>query len=174
MAKYIALLKGINVGGHVVKMDRLRDIFTATRFRNVETLIASGNVIFEATGAEEAMVAKIEKALKKELGYAVPAFIRTPAELTPIAATEESGEGTLSVGFLTTTPDPALSSRITALSTPDDDLEVKGREIYWLNRKKISDSKISYKLIEKTLGQQATFRNINTIRRLIGLIGVRS
>lgn len=169
MAKYIALLKGINVGGHVVKMDRLRDLFTAMRFRNVETLIASGNVIFEGTGAEDAMVAKIEKTLKKELGYDVPAFIRTPAELAPIAATEESGEGTLYVGFLTTSPDRALSSRIAALSTPDDDLEVKGREIYWLNRNKISDSKISYKLIEKTLGQQATFRNINTIRRLCGV-----
>ena len=47
MSRYIAFLKAINVGGHNVKMDQLRKIFESMQFKNVETFIASGNVIFE-------------------------------------------------------------------------------------------------------------------------------
>lgn len=47
MARYIAFLRSINVGGHVLKMDALRDLFTQLKFSNVETFIARGNVIFE-------------------------------------------------------------------------------------------------------------------------------
>jgi uncharacterized protein (DUF1697 family) len=166
MAKYIAFLTGINVGGHVVKMDRLREIFTALKFRNVETLIASGNVIFEAAGSADPLAAKIEKVLKKELGYDVPTFIRTPAELASIVARDMPSDGTMYVGFLATAPDAQPARKVAALSTPDDTLEVHGREVYWHVRAKISESKISYKLIEKTLGQQATFRNVSTVRRL--------
>jgi len=48
LAKYIAFLRAINVGGHTVKMDHLRSLFEALGFSNVETFIASGNVIFES------------------------------------------------------------------------------------------------------------------------------
>ncbi len=49
MPKYVALLRAINVGGHTVKMDHLRRLFEALGFTNVETFIASGNVIFDST-----------------------------------------------------------------------------------------------------------------------------
>lgn len=47
MSRYIALLRAINVGGHTVKMDRLRTLFAQVGLANVETFIASGNVIFD-------------------------------------------------------------------------------------------------------------------------------
>jgi len=48
MPRYVALLRGINLGGHTVKMDRLKKLFEELGLKNVETFIASGNVIFES------------------------------------------------------------------------------------------------------------------------------
>ena len=77
--RYVAFLRAINVGGHVVKMDRLRRIFESMRFRNVETFIASGNVIFEAAGNADVLERRIEKGLAVGAGLrggGVPAIGR--------------------------------------------------------------------------------------------------
>src|SRR3954469_1096146 len=77
--RYIAFLRGINVGGHRVKMDRLRDLFTALGFSNVATFIASGNVIFEAPATDVTeLEERIEAQLERSLGYEVEIFVRTP------------------------------------------------------------------------------------------------
>ena len=77
MHRHIAFLRAVNVGGHMVKMDRLRALFAELKFRNVETLIASGNVIFEATTADaEALEQRIERHLRTSLGYEVATFLR--------------------------------------------------------------------------------------------------
>ena len=87
MPTNVALLRAINVGGHTVKMDVLRQLFTALKFKIVETFIASGNVIFEsAPGDPDALARKIESHLHKALGYEVRTFIRTTEELQKIAA----------------------------------------------------------------------------------------
>src|SRR5271157_3382159 len=84
MTRYIALLRAINVGGHVVKMDALRGLFESLGFSNVETFIASGNVLFE-TNSNSNLEKKIESKLHTALGYDVATFIRTDAELKAIA-----------------------------------------------------------------------------------------
>jgi uncharacterized protein (DUF1697 family) len=82
MIKYYAFLRGINVGGRVVKMDALTEMFVSLKLKNVKTFIQSGNVIFESPEKEKKAVAgKIEKKLFKELGYEVPALLRTHEEL---------------------------------------------------------------------------------------------
>jgi uncharacterized protein (DUF1697 family) len=84
---YIALLRGINVGGHVVKMDRLRQLFEEVGLGNVRSYIQSGNVFFEAPEGDEVAVAKkIEAHLKDALGYDVPVILRTVEELDAIVA----------------------------------------------------------------------------------------
>src|SRR3979490_3406651 len=86
MQKYVALLRAINVGGHTVKMDHLRDLFKAIGFTNVETFIASGNVIFDSRSKNtQAVERKIEKHLQETLGYKVAAFVRATAELEGVA-----------------------------------------------------------------------------------------
>src|SRR5215831_8752107 len=86
MPKYVAFLRAINVGGRTVKMEELRRIFDAIGFSNVETFIASGNVIFDSKSkATRAIEQKIETALLKSLGYAVDTFVRAIPELTRIA-----------------------------------------------------------------------------------------
>ena len=161
--KYVAFLRAINVAGHgVVKMDALKRLFEKMGFSNVETFIASGNVIFDARSAT---AAKIEAALANALGFEVKTFLRTPADLARIAKTNDDG-GTLYVGFLAKTVTDEAKRRVKALSTANDDLRADGTEIYWLARTKFSDSKISGATIEKALGQPATLRNVNTVRKL--------
>jgi uncharacterized protein (DUF1697 family) len=84
---YIALLRGINVGGHTVKMERLRELFTELGFTDVRTYIQSGNVFFETAQTDrELLTQTIEQHLHQALGYQVPVFLRTIPELEQIVA----------------------------------------------------------------------------------------
>lgn len=83
--RYVAFLRAINVGKRTVKMDVLRALLQAMGFADVETFIASGNVIFTAPAQDRrALETRIEGELRKGLGYEVETFIRTPAELDAI------------------------------------------------------------------------------------------
>src|SRR5687768_9846940 len=100
MARYIALLRAINVGKHIVKMEKLRSLFEELGFENVETLIASGQVIFETSTSDTSKVeAKIERHLRSALGYDVVTFIRTPAQLRKVAKLARGDGRTLYVFF---------------------------------------------------------------------------
>jgi uncharacterized protein (DUF1697 family) len=170
--RYIAFLRAINVGGRVVKMDRLRALFESLRFGQVETFIASGNVLFDSRESDTASLErKIETRLAKELGYEVTTFLRTPAELTDLVsrlpfADRDMDGCTLSVAFLKEPPSAASTERVRLLRTEADDLLVRDRELYWLCRGRMSDSKIWRTPLEKVIGMPATFRNITTVRKL--------
>src|SRR5688500_13209576 len=85
--RYIAFLRGVNVGGaHAVRMEPLRAMLVALGLRDVETFIASGNVIFAAAGKAVSIERRIEACLERELGFAVPTFLRTTAEVAAVAA----------------------------------------------------------------------------------------
>lgn len=85
MTRYIALLRGINVGGHNVKMDRLRDLFSDLGLQNVRSYINSGNIFFDTDDVDrQKLTQKIESHLQQALGYAVPTFLRTTDELESI------------------------------------------------------------------------------------------
>jgi len=172
VTRYVAFLRAINVGGHVVKMDRLRALFEALPFSNVSTFIASGNVIFEAGGEGRAAEAAIEKTLEAALGYPVAAMVRAGAEVAAIVdyvdgETLDPGGGvTLYVGLLKTAPPRAVARVVAAMSNPVDVLRVHGRELYWQCRKSFSESTVAGPRLEKALHGPATFRNVNTVRRL--------
>ena len=178
--RYIAFLRAINVGGHIVRMDRLRGLFEALRFRNVETFIASGNVIFETASADEAkLTARIEKHLEKALGYPVRTFLRTNEELQAMSTYQPFGRNLLDgpvhglyVGMLHTSPERGAQRKLEALGTATDHFHIAGRELYWLVGTLISESKMSGATIEKALGTPATLRNITTIRRLARRLAV--
>ena len=173
MSKYIAFLRAINVGGHTVKMDVLRQLFESLGFSNVETFIASGNVIFEVkTGNTKALEKKIETCLYEALGYEVATFIRTDVEVAEIAKYKPFPQSqldtatALNVGFLADPLNDAARQKLMSLRTDIDDFHVHGREIYWLCKKKQSDSKISNAVIEKALGVKSTLRGVNTVDKL--------
>jgi uncharacterized protein (DUF1697 family) len=172
--RYVAFLRGINVGGHRVSMSDLADLFRGLKFANVATFIASGNVIFDAPAADApALEGKIEGHLERSLGYAVDTFLRTPAELAAVAAyspfASDGGEAAahaVHVGFLREALSKEAGKKLLALRTAVDDFEVAGREMYWRCRVRVSDSPVSWPVVAKTLGVTSTMRNVTTVRKL--------
>lgn len=169
MTKYIAFLRAINVGGHNVKMDELKKHFESLGFSNVETFIASGNVIFETSAKDTAKLEKkIESKLLETLKYEVITFLRTPGEVADIAQYKPfkaKGEA-LNVAFIAEPPDEATVKKLMTYKNEIDDFHVHGREVYWLCQIKQSESKFSNAAFEKIIGRRATFRGINTIQRM--------
>lgn len=174
MPRYIALLRAINVGGHTVKMDRLRALFEELNLTHVETFIASGNVIFDTRSTQPAALeTKITRHLSTALGYPVDTFLRTPAELEAIAAHQPFApedhahpDYYLYVLFLAQAPSPAAARQVVALSDSINDLAVLGRELYWLRRAKISDAAHPAPPFDKVLSTPGTLRNVTTVRKL--------
>jgi uncharacterized protein (DUF1697 family) len=169
---YVAFLRAINVGGHVVKMDALRDLFTAVGYANVKTVIASGNVIFEAKRSTKHQQT-IEAHLRAALGYEVKTFLRTPEELQRVAAAApfEMAEGdVLYVAFLENTPSADAGKRLLAFENPFDAFHDDGAEAYWLRRRKLGQSDYPANFLEKALGMKATVRNMNTVQKIAGMV----
>ena len=164
----------MNVGGRIVKMDRLRALLEDLGLTRVETFIASGNAIFSAPepGPERLEVA-IEKQLRDSLGFEVKTFVRTPEELGAVAAFEPFGaaagaaeDTALYVAFLAATPDAEAERRLMEHAGPFDELRVEGREVYWRTHRKMSDSAFSGAVLEKALRMPSTMRNVTTVRKL--------
>ncbi|HLG77625.1 MAG TPA: DUF1697 domain-containing protein [Ktedonobacteraceae bacterium] len=110
---YIALLRGINVGGHVVKMERLRELFAEIGLTRVRTYIQSGNVFFESAHPDRSILTRtIEHHLHQTLGYEVPVFLRTVPELEQIVASDP-------FQHLSVTPDMRLCVVFTSLLIPN-------------------------------------------------------
>jgi uncharacterized protein (DUF1697 family) len=174
MARYIAFLRAINVGGHTVKMNTLRRLFEELELRNVDTFIASGNVLFDAAARNvSALEGRIEAHLERELGYEVATFIRTPAQLESIGAYEPPAvrrggtSNALYVGFLKAAPSRETAAKVLTYQNDVDAFDFDQRELYWSCARTQSASTFSGALLERTIKMPATFRNITTIRRLV-------
>lgn len=169
--RYIAFLRAINVGGnHAVKMDRLRELFESLEFKNVETLIASGNVIFDARSDDAAALErKIEKHLEDALGYEVVTFVRSTSEVRAVSEYQpfrDAEKCALTVAFLKSSPDADAKKRIAALGSSNDEFHLHDREVYWLCRTRMSESVFFGAKLEKTFGMPTTMRNVTTVRKL--------
>lgn len=174
MQRAVAFLRAINVGGHTVKMDHLRRLFESFNFGGVQTYIASGNVVFEAQdGDDRALEQTIEHGLKDALGFEVATFVRSDEELweiayfLPFSQTKLDAAGAFNMAFLKETPDEIAVEKLMGLKSEIDDFKVHGREVYWLCKKKQSQSGFSNAVLERTLGARATLRGIRTIRKII-------
>jgi uncharacterized protein (DUF1697 family) len=159
-------------------MARLRDEFEALGFGDVETFIASGNVIFTARRADDpALARKIEARLRATLGYEVATFVRTGAEVAAVAAFQAFDDarvksaGAFCVGFLDKPLDAAAKRALQTLETDIDAFRTNGRELYWLCTKRQSESTFSNVRFEKVVKVRATFRGINTIMKLSAKYG---
>lgn len=176
MPKYIALLGGINVGGHRVKMDRLRQLFEEAGLKNVSTFIASGNVVFSSRSTSaDTLTGKIEQHLARTLGYDVPTFIRTLPELeavttfipTEVSSAQPSASSTYVI-FLRSPASDDLRETFSGLQSEMDAFHVSGREIYWRIQGKLTESPLFGSRLEKaTRGVPKTTRNMTTLRRLV-------
>jgi uncharacterized protein (DUF1697 family) len=172
MARYLAFLRGVNVGGHQVPMAKLREELTGLGFGDVETLINSGNVILtDDTRRKAATIEKgIEAHLREWLGYEVATFVRTPAEVAAVAECvpfpELPPNGAVHVQFLRAAPAAAVQCQVVACAAGDDRLAFHKRELYWWCPSKMKDSPVDMGAVAKLLGEPYTSRNITTVRRL--------
>lgn len=173
MTRFVAFLRGINVGGHSVRMDRLRVEVEALDVTDVSTFIASGNVVLSSETEDVATLEhQIEQRLRDALGYEVVTLLRSAAEVARIAAQEPFADvdapekAAMYVGFLRRKLSTAERRAVMAWESDTDHLRVDGRELYWLPTTNMSDSPVTGPRLEKALGQPTTLRNANTVRRL--------
>ncbi|MDO8362038.1 MAG: DUF1697 domain-containing protein [Actinomycetota bacterium] len=171
MPRYVALLGGINVGGHRVTMDRLRTEFAELGHTEIATFIASGNVVFTAAAAPDTALAdRIAEHLGRQLGWPVPAYVRTAEEVLATTDLRPFGptpaDCSHMVAFCRSSPDQAIEAR----STPVDRFQAHGREVHWLIAGKLLDSAFTLPQLTKALGQPCTTRNITSLQRLCELL----
>jgi uncharacterized protein (DUF1697 family) len=171
--RYVAFLRAVNVGGRVVKMDRLRTLFESLKLRNVETFIASGNVMFDSTADAARIETRIENALEKMLGYAVPTFLRQPAEVAAAAKGNRFGsvgeiprEHLLYVGFMREAASAEAQAKVMAFADDIHQFAFAGREMYWYARHRPSVLRITGATMERALRAPVTFRSISTVRKI--------
>ncbi len=153
--RYVAFLRGINLGNRRIKNDELRVRFEDLGCAEVATFRASGNVIFAAPDeATDELSARLEAGLGAALGYEVPVFLRSGAELLAIAAREPftashlaASTGKPQVALLDAAPPAAVRRQVLSFSSEQDRLAIEGRELYWLPRGGISGSELDWKAI---------------------------
>jgi uncharacterized protein (DUF1697 family) len=179
MTTYIALLRGINVGGNVlVPMAALRELLTGMGLAEVRTLLQSGNVVFQApargtAGLETAIEAEIEK----HLGHRPAVLVRTAAEWREIIARNpfpkeaKTAPGYLIALCLKKAPTAAQVKALQAAIVGREVVRARGREAYIVYPDGVGRSKLTNTLIEKTLATRATARNWNTVLKLGALCG---
>lgn len=173
--KYIAFLRGINVGGKTsIKMEDLRACFATLGFENVKTYIQSGNVIFETVETDEAILTeKIDGAIEKKF-FKTDVMVRsrkalqTAFENNPFAG-ENFEDKLFHLVFLS---EPLSDENIALLLSNNKETEqfaVRDREVYCLLRTGVADSLLGKKYIDKKLKTAATARNWRTIQKILEL-----
>lgn len=175
MDRYVAFLRGVNLGSHRrVKNDDLRRCFEEMGFEEVSTFRASGNVVF-ATPKREAegkLAKRVEAELGKQLRFAVTVLLRSCEEVAAIAAREPfnsklvaKSKGKLQVSLLAKKPSASAKQKALALAGDDDLLAIEGRELYWLPSAGTIDSELDLKALEAILGLD-TRRTMGTIEQI--------
>jgi uncharacterized protein (DUF1697 family) len=174
MDRYVAFLRGMNLGGRRIKNEELRRRFVEMGFEEVSTFRASGNVIFAPSKreAEPKLAARVEAELGERLGYEVPVFLRSDEEVAAVAAQEpfdpratEKSQGKLQVSFLKKKPSAAAGKKVLSMASDEDLLALEGRELYWLPSGGLLESALDLKAIEKLLGAD-TRRTMGTVEQI--------
>lgn len=173
MTTYIAFLRGINVGSHRVTMEVLRVLFTGLGLANVRTYIQSGNVFFETEEPDRAqLTARIEQHLEQALGYSVPVFLRSVAELEQVLALNPfrhltvTGDMRLCLMLLA---EPAPAGLTLPVVSPKADLEIvhlTAREAFVVWHIIGGRPPASMAFLNKTLGRRTTTRFFHTAAKI--------
>ncbi len=172
MNRYVAFLRGMNLGRRRIKNPELCVAFEHIGFTNVAAYLASGNVIFDAEEAGPDVVAgSIEDGLRASLGYEVPTFLRSADEVraiagyAPFADVTEERTGKMQVAMVRDEVDESARASVLELSNDADLLEMVGRELYWWPKGNFLDSELDLKVVEGILGP-VTIRTKGTVERL--------
>ncbi len=175
---HVALLRGINLPGHdQIAMSDLVDLFGRLKFKRVQSWLRSGNIVFEGDGRPTVLLECIlEEETQKELGVRPDYFIRTWGEWreivdhNPFTAVARNDPGHLVVMCLKKEPAASDLEALQAAIRGPEIVRPGGRQVYISYPAGIGTSKLTSTVIERTLGTRTTFRNWNTVLKLLSLM----
>ena len=149
--KYVAFLRGINVGGHtMIKMQKLRHVLELLGLSNVKTVLASGNVLFETPIKEPVILAKkLEEKLKKTFGFEIVVILRTGAHIQSLVKSSP-------FKMVTVTPNTRFHVTFTSTQDISNAVEISS----------LGGTTELMKQLEKEYGKKITTRNWNTILKI--------
>lgn len=172
--KYVAFLRGINVGGkNKVKMETLREVCAALGFENVKTYINSGNVIFETKKTENLKLAeKLGNAIEKEFGFKIKTIIRSISEIEEIVeknpfAGQFENDKDLHVFFLDEEMPKDKAELLLSHNNENEQYAVRNREVFCLLKVSVLDSLMGKDYIAKKLKLPSTARNWRTVNKIL-------
>lgn len=179
--KYVALFRGINVSGHIVKMNMLQQLFQELGFLNVQTYIQSGNVIFEADFEEAVLKHMIQNSFLERFGFESNVILRSREEIeilinqlpfsTAQIAKAEAADSQvehLYIYFLDEMPKQTQIDDICNTYEGPDVLQPGKRELYLLCHPSIRKSKLAIRATK--VFDSATVRNWNTVNKLYDIM----
>lgn len=174
MKTHIALLRGINVGGHKkLKMANLKLLFEGLGFEDVVTYIQSGNVVFTAA-EEKGLSEKISNEITKKFGWEVPVLVKTANAIAEILAACPFEETKKNEGYymlLATPPKEEYMAAVREISYPNEEFVLTPECVYIYYGNGAGNAKLNNNFFEKKLQVAATTRNYRTLAKLVELAG---
>lgn len=175
MQKYIALLRGINVSGQKkIKMAELREHLVKLNFKDIETYIQSGNIVFSYREEDLLKLGQmISQNIKDNYGFDVvtivvkPAYFQECANQNPFHEHSELEGNKCFLTLLSDFPSPERVTIFNQLDYTPDLFQLEAKSLYFYCPNGAGRSKLSNNLIESKLKVSATSRNFNTVRKLL-------
>lgn len=172
MTRYVALLRGINVGGHnKVPMPALRTLCESIGCTEVSTYIQSGNVVLSSALSAPDLGAALEKTIADQLGVAPAVMIRTHRQLVDAAAANpfpDAEPGHLHIGFLATELNSEQREKLAEFEHPSEEIAVRGTEVYFHLPNGMGRAKLP-ELYNRRIKVPTTVRNWRTLTTLIDM-----
>jgi uncharacterized protein (DUF1697 family) len=175
MQQYVALLRGINVGGHgVIKMADLRQLFESLGLSQVVTYIQSGNVLFRTGESRVSLTRRLEERLASATGNEIKVFVFTRRELeraaanNPFAPERMDAEQRCHLMFLSAEPDAAHREKLMALEGEEYRFHIDDRVLYYAYSRKYDGRRRTIDF-ERVLGVNGTARTWKVVDKLIEL-----
>ena len=173
MKNYIALLRGMNVGGRkIIKMNDLKLLFESLGFNDVTTYIQSGNVVFSAVERNN-LEQIISEGIKNLYGFEVQVLVKEASEVKEIFAACPFSEEKKMASFFTLLnkkPSEDLVTELRKLNFPDEEFVITENCVYFFSEKGYNEVKCNNKFFEKKLKVAATTRNYKTMANLLELV----
>ncbi|RLD22066.1 MAG: DUF1697 domain-containing protein [Bacteroidetes bacterium] len=180
MTTFISILRGINVSGQKkILMADLRALYEKLGFKNIQSYIQSGNVVFNYTEDKSnlAIAEMIEHAIEQEYEFQVPVLVKQADDLisaiknNPFIDEAEADPSRVAVTFLKSQPTSENLLKLEGVNFPPDRFIIDGLNIYIHCPVSYGNSKISNNFFEKKLKVKATSRNWKTINMLAEMVG---
>ena len=172
MARFVAFLRAVNVGGRRVEMARARAVLEHLGYDDVDSYVNSGNLLFSASGRAAALEASIRSALEDEFGMELTTFVRTAAQVRALATDKPFGAIATGHTHFVLLPlqklTAAQQTAVESMSNERDEVVVVGRDVHWLIRARSIETTLGPKQWRDALaGMPTTARNTTMVERLV-------